>query len=421
MIIAIPYILFIIYMVCLRRPAKPTAFIGGLWLFVIWMLTFASHIDRSYAQADELYYSLAQFNNLLQNRSLWLFFNYVVSLTIDGDPIIYMRLLNLLFLLILYVISLNAFRTFSPITLALFLSYFACVAALNLRDILVFVSLLWYIHRFGPSCGRFTEQLGGARRTIFPAIVLFLLRPLQLAILYVSGFRVYYGAAIIAIGIVFLQTPIASKYFYNYAWHVQNLSESIEMRGEDKEGVDPEATLKNVVVWTVRFLAAPLPWSSVVRLFDDEVYEYGIIDLSVRALHRFVFYGFGFYLLFLWVRDPVQTKQIVQRYSYLLKFCILFSVVYAIFNFGGSHERVKMNVFLCVMYLVDRIKWETVREPLVHSPLLSRERRVMKSSLSALNSKLAQRRRRTIPSFNQWMNNKAPLVQRADKRDPRSR
>lgn len=346
----------IIFMVAVaRRGTLPiSALLGAMWLIALWVMTFGSHLANDFEQVDEIFFAETQASSIFANRSLWLMLNSITALTTD-EVVNHMRVLNLVFLLILYGIAVRVFRTFRPLTLALMLSYFACVAALNLRDTLLFIPLLILLDRYDLGQTRNQGALKMARAMGLPALLMFLLRPMQLGILYIATIRWHYAIPLFLVFITVLQTPIGERYLYNLSWHVSNFEQSVTDRGEDKVA-DARPTLRNITEWSARFIFAPLPWTSLQRIFVDQTYEYGQVDLTVRAGHRLILYGLALYLFYHLLKRPRWTLGVLLRYSYVIKFILIFSVVYAIFNFGGSHERVKMNVFIALLFLVDRLR-----------------------------------------------------------------
>lgn len=354
MIILAGLFLTFLLLIFRKRQSSVAELFGYVWLAAFWLVTFSSHVIRDFVQTDENYFAYEEVAIDLSNRGLWIALNYVFSL-MTNDVVTHMRILNLFFLFILYSVSVRVFRTLQPVTIAVLLSYFACVAALNLRDTLVFVALLMLLARIDVIMREGDIFAWTDSKLVLPSILMFLLRPFQLAILLVSTLRWYYLIIAIFVVILLLQSSLGSRYFYNWSWHFQNFEQSVVDRGEGKVD-DPRPTPANIINWSARFVLAPVPWTSVERIVVDETYEYGRFDLAVRAAHRIFLYSMFVYLILKLIKQPKLFVQLFDKYSFVIKFMLIFSLIYALFNFGGSHERIKMNLFLSMLFVVDRLR-----------------------------------------------------------------
>ena len=48
----------------------------------------------------------------------------------------------------------------------------------------------------------------------------------------------------------------------------------------------------------------------------------------------------------------------LRKNSFVIKFGFMFSIVYALFNLGASHERIKMTILILALFVVDRVRSE---------------------------------------------------------------
>lgn len=345
----------IVYLIVTRTKLPIEAYLGLLWLIGVWAMAFVSHLTTGFVASDELYYASANVDQLLSNRALWILLNQANSLFTD-DVIQAMRMVNLFFLCLLYITAVRCFRALSPLLLAFLMSYYGCIAALNLRDVAVHVGMLMFLVARGETGYGIRDQFHALYRTRYAMAFLFLLRPFQVVLLFVSGFRLHILALCFVIGIAFLQSPLGTRYFYNVAFYTQNFSEAISDRAELKELGDTRPSPRNIAYWMARFVFAPSPPSIVNRLvFQPETYPYGQIDLTFRMLNRFILYGLMLAILFHFMEAPRLVLSVMSANSYVLKFGFLFTLVYALFNFGASHERIKVTLLLLAIFLLDRI------------------------------------------------------------------
>lgn len=346
----------IIYLVGQRTTIGVQTWLGVAWLVTVWLLTFLDHRETGFVSPDEVYFATAKIESLLSNRVLWLATNKFVALT-SNDVIQTMRIFNVGFLILFYVVSTFAFRSFPPLLLAFAFSYASCVAALNIRDLAILFATVILIVALGRAGHKIDALLAMAWKRKLTILILFLLRPLMLLTLLASGLRI----RLLAVGalsvIGFLQTDYGTRSFYNYAYYAQNFDQGIADRAEEKELERTEPTVANIAFWTARFVFAPTPWSTVDRLVGSpETYSYGKVDLSFRTLNRFVLYLAMLALLYYVARYPSHVWRVLQDNSFVLKFAALFSLTYALFNFGQSHERIKFVILLLFFFVLDRIR-----------------------------------------------------------------
>lgn len=353
MIFAIPLLVLFIATMATKRFAWESA-AGLFWLVLVWLLTFYSHLSRDFIQTDELFFITNEHLSFIGRHALWALLNFGVAATSEY-PVYEMRFLNLIVLMYFYSVAITCFNSFRPFTVAVILSYFACVAALNLRDPLIFLALLLLLRNVEPESLNLRRFPVSLKKISVPVLLFMTLRPFQLVIYLVSLLRWYVGVSVLLIGLLALQTNIVQQHFYTITWNVNNFEESVMQRGAGKVE-DPQPTPANISAWTLRFLAAPLPWTSFTRVFTEDSYEYGRFDLAVRALHRLLFWGMCLQLLIYFARSPRRVYEHLSSYSHVVKFVAMFSILYAVFNYGGSHERIKMNVFLCTLFLIDRYR-----------------------------------------------------------------
>ena len=315
-----------------------------------------SHLTSGFVAKDEIFFATNEIRDLLSNRILWLLLNQVVGF-FTADLINSMRVLNLGFVILLYIVAVRGFLTFHPFIIALSLSYGSCVAALNLRDPAIFLGVVLFLLKRGECGDSLAEQLRALWKCRWSVLFLFTLRPLQALLLLLAGLRLYMMMGVIVVAVVFLQSPLGARYFYNLSYHTQNFSESVSDRAESKELSSTEPTPRNIALWTARFVFAPSPDAALGRLlFHAEGYEYGSVDLALRVFSRIALYSLFMAILLYALRAPGIVHKTFREHSFVLKFGLLYSLLYAVFNFGGSHERIKFTLVLLALYMVDRIR-----------------------------------------------------------------
>lgn len=359
MIFFIPLFFILTYIFFTKLRFSYGAYLGVLWLIAIWMMAASSHEMRGYFAKDEMFFATTEFESIFTNRALWLLLNEFVGLFSNQpeDIIRHMRIMNLSFLVIIYLYAIHAIRTIPPLILAFIMSYFACVAALNLRDILVLYCTLMFLEKralFGQSI---RDQFATLKSARWPVVLLFLLRPLQLTQLFLSGFKMMYLAVIMLVILAFLQTSFGTRHFYNYAYFYKNFEEIISEKANDKGFTGAKPTPTNIGYWTVRFVFAPTPASATMRFVSGaDEYEYGRVDLGVRVISRFSLFSCYVAILYYLLRYPAITMKVLHNNSFILKFGLIFSLTYALFNFGASHERIKLTLLILALLLVDRVR-----------------------------------------------------------------
>lgn len=356
MIAALFFLGIILFFAYARVKLPADALLGLVWLIGVWALTFASHYQTGFVSPDEIYFSTEKLDSLLQNRSLWLVINSATGLFTD-DIIFEMRIFNLGFVVLLYVLAVTRLRSIPPILIAICLSYAGCVAALNLRDVAILFVALHILTALGMSSSNIRDLIATTWREKSAVLFLFMLRPQMLILLLSSALRFRILVVIILGSVAFLQSGLGTKYFYNYAYYSQNFSTAIVERAEEKEYDRTEPNLVNIAYWTARFIFAPDPISSSRRLITEpETHPYGTFDLAIRTVSRFSLYTLLVLILHRAVTAPRRTWQVLSQHAFALKFGLLFSLLYALFNFGASHERVKMVVLVLLLYLFDKLR-----------------------------------------------------------------
>ncbi|GAA4226596.1 hypothetical protein GGQ68_004814 [Sagittula marina] len=360
MLIALsPLGLILAWLLISKRQFPVEVYLGLLWLIAVWTACYTSHEVRGFFAKDELYFAEQEMVGLLSNRFLWLFINHVVgmfSLTTE-QVVLNMRVFNLSVLILIYLYAVSTIRTLSPLLLAVMMSYFAAVAALNLRDPAILLGTWIFLNGRATLGHSIADQITALKAGRWGVVLVILLRPLQFAQLFISGFRLVYLAGILALALIVLQTSFGTRYFYNFAYFLNNFETVVAEKAEDKGLTSTQPTPRNIAFWTARFAFAPSPTSIAQRLLAaDPNYSYGRVDLAARAINRVALYGCFLALLFYGVRYRQITLQVLRRNAFILKFALLFSLTYAIFNFGASHERIKLNVLILVLMLVDRIR-----------------------------------------------------------------
>lgn len=335
--------------------------IGLLWLFAIWASTFFSHMTSGFISPDEVYFTAQKVESFFANRSLWLLINSAVSAFAD-DTVKQMRILNLGFLVLLYISAVTTFRTIPPLILAVCLSYAACVAALNLRDVAILLGTVHLLRPLGKVGHHILDTMQLLVKEKWAVLFLFLLRPQMAVLLVASTLRIRVLFVLFTATFLFLQTESGMRYFYNYSYYTQNFSAAITTRAEEKEYERTEPSVPNIAYWTARFVFAPDPISIASRLLTQAgEYKYGTFDLAVRTINRFVLYGLMLMILYQIARAPKAALGVLSDNLFAINFGVSFSLLYALFNFGASHERIKMILVVLLLYLFDRLRVELKR------------------------------------------------------------
>ena len=345
-------------MITKRIKITLTAYLGLCWLAIIWLIAYFLQLKSGYVSDDEVFFATREVDGFFSNRALWLLINQFTGLFTD-NIIETMRILNFGFVILIYLIAVRTLVTFHPLVLALALSYASCVAAFNFRDLAILLGVLVFLD--GRS--RFDQTLSGLVQLVrkHKALLLYLvmLRPLQAILLLASGLRWYLLMGGIVLTLAFLQTPLGSAYFYNYSYYTMNFTDEVSQKAESKGLVSTEPSLKNITLWTARFVFAPSPMSVANRVIsDDDSYPYGKFDLSVRALSRLSIYLLFLSLGYYFLRAPKVVMNTLRKNSFVIKFGFMFSIVYALFNLGASHERIKMTILILALFVVDRVRSE---------------------------------------------------------------
>lgn len=358
MIASIALVSFLLFfLIYLNKSLTSSSFfLGVFWLILVWLGSFLSYNLIEFTSSDEIYYSSASLTDNFPNRTFWIAINQVAA-QFGGDAIQNMRVINIFFLIFLYVLLVKHCYSISPFLLAILMTYFASIAALNLRDlaIIAITFLCFLTYSWRTSLREFGKTV--LSRPI-ALVVLFLLRPLQALMVVLSTFRFAVIIAIVSLGLVFLATNVGQRYFYNYSYFVQNFEDSVSERAERK-GVSVDVlSLENYAFWSARFLLAPPPHSAFQRIFSDDEYIYGKTDLVLRAIHRFLYYIVLLVMLSYLIRHSKLFLKVVRKNGHVVKFVTIYTVVYAIFNFGGSHERIKLMVFVLMIYLLHLLRCE---------------------------------------------------------------
>lgn len=361
MLTLFPFAIIATYLLATGRKFSLGAWLGLMWLVGLWMLVYTSHQMRGYFASDELYFATEPPGEVFSNRYLWLQLNRFVGLFSEQpeEIVVHMRVLNLSFLVVMYLYTVITIRTIPPFLLAIGMSYFASVAALNLRDILILLGTLMFLNTRVELGHSIRDQLTVLKRAPFACVLLILLRPLQFVQLFLSGFRLLYIGGIVLLLLTLLQTPLGSRYFYNLAYTFNNLETVVADRAENKGITGTRPTIDNITFWTARFVLAPSPISVTERLLSrDPNYAGGRVDLGVRVIHRFSLFSCYIAIFYYILRYRRTTIGVLKRNTFIIKFAFLFSLTYGIFNFGVSHERVKLTLLILVLILVDQIRLE---------------------------------------------------------------
>lgn len=328
---------------------------GLAWLFLIWAATFLSHQQSGYYASDELYYASARVDSFFLTRSGWIFLNGLIS-QFSSDTILWMRILNLGFLFLFFGSLVKSCKTIPPMLHAIFVSYVACIAALNLRDVAIYFFFSILLSKMQQAVNSVRGIGKIAYDNVWPFLCMLTLRPIQAMLVLLSVLRLHVIVLVVTAGLLFLQTDLGTRYFYNYAYFTQNFTEATQAKAERLMLSDGVPSLANVGFWTARFVFAPSPWSSLERLIvSPDSYEYGEVDLFIRTLSRASLYVLFIMILFRFAKSPKRAFEAIRSNSYLINFFMLFSLLYAVFNFGGSHERLKVNLLILTIFLLDRI------------------------------------------------------------------
>lgn len=360
MIVAIIYVVFILFLFLYLKKEKDGRLVFGLfWLTLIWFISFLVHFDSGFVASDEVFFSTESIDisEFKLNRSIWIAINMLVGVGTE-EVILHMRCLNLLTVLLLYIYCTKEMSTINPLFLALLMSYCSVVASLNLRDNLLLFGTLLLISRLR-SLDISWKGVSGYDSTLgWSALLVLGLRPLQLAFAVATQFRIIVLVPVIILSVMFLQTSYGKRYFYNYSYYSTNFATAFSDKSENINLKDANPTATNISYWSARFLFAPDPYSSVQRVFVDDDYVYGKFDLLVRAFHRVFYFSIMLWILFQCFRHRWLVVGLVRDNHSLLKFVVIYTFVYAVFNSGGSHERIKLMIYMILLLLLDYVKRE---------------------------------------------------------------
>lgn len=333
-----------------------TAYIGLCWLTSVWLLAYFLHLNSGFISKDEVFFATKEFEGVSLNRTLWLLINQFTGLFTE-NVIETMRVLNFGFVVLLYVTALRVFKTFHPLLLAFVLSYASCVAALNFRDVAIMLGLILFLDLRSNYDASLRDLVRMIIKGKWILLFLALLRPTQAVLLLASGLRWYQLLLASFLALTLLQTPIGNKYFYNFSYYTINFNEEVTEKAESKGLASTEPTLQNIAYWSARFVFAPSPISVASRVFSgSETYTYGAFDLSIRFINRLSIYGLFIGLIYYFIQAPLIFVNAVREKSFAVKFGFLFSLLYALFNFGASHERIKMTLLLVLLFILDHVR-----------------------------------------------------------------
>lgn len=345
-----------LWMVLKNIRLSTAGWLGIFWLIAVWQITYFSHLNSGFVAKDEYFFATKEIKDHLSNRALWILLNQITGL-FTQEVINTMRVFNLGFVILLYIVCLRAFSTIHPFIIALAISYVSCVAALNLRDPGILLGVVLFLVKRGEVGANLADQFYAFWRCRWSIVLLCTLRPLQATLLVLAGLKLYMIAGVMVLSVVFLQSPLGSRYFFNFAYHTQNFSESISDKAESKGLSSTDPTPSNIAFWMSRFIFAPSPGSILRRfLFEPDGYSYGRVDLGVRVINRSALYCLFLAIIVYTLREPSIVLKTFRDNSFVFKFGLLFSFLYAVFNFGASHERIKMTLVVLALYMVDRIR-----------------------------------------------------------------
>jgi len=123
------------------------------------------------------------------------------------------------------------------------------------------------------------------------------------------------------------------------------IDHKIDQKGVAYDGL----SWASFIEWCARFVLAPFPTSLLSRLTgggDD--YQFGGFDEIIRIYHRsvlYVLFASCFYYLIGHTKVFIGT---VKKMGPIFVFLGVYVATYALFNFGGSHERIKFMFFVCI-------------------------------------------------------------------------
>jgi len=342
---------------------KKELILGYFFISTIWTTNLLFNITRgTIAISDEFFYLEADLLHDFPARFIWLLLNHAALLDF-GEPILTMKLINLFFALGFFTFLSKHLTEIKANYLAIILAYLGIIASYNFRDILII--WLTFLMLFSLENCRQSKLFFLNKSITFPTILLglglTLLRPLQMLTIYLSNVKIKYlviGLAFFLVTFTFLSVYFKST-FYTFFWRIENidlyLTNRIEKKGFDIP--DTGLTPLSLFEWLMKFVLAPIPTSLLVRMFGGASvdYQFGAFDEAIRFFHRTFYYlilTFIFCCLFSKFRV---FKRVVKQHSGIILFIFMYSLTYAIFNFGGSHERIKFTVYIGILVIFNSL------------------------------------------------------------------
>lgn len=335
--------------------------IGYFIISIIWTVNLLNNAIRgAIAISDELFYLENDLFYGFPSRFLWLLLNKLAQLDF-GEPVLMMKLINLFFAFGFFTFLSKNLTEIPARYLAIMLVYLGILASYNFRDILIIWLTFHMLFSFENSRQSRLFFLDKSINyvTILYSLGLFLLRPIQMLTVYLSNVKFKY----FVIGIAFflatftLLSTYLKPIFYTFFWRLENIDTFITDKIDQKGVAYTGFTIMNVFEWFMRFILAPFPPSLLQRMLGGAAdgYQFGVFDEIIRFLHRTFYYLVLFYISYCMISKFNVFKKVLKKHSGIILFLFMYSLTYAIFNFGGSHERIKFTVYIGILVIFNSL------------------------------------------------------------------
>lgn len=354
----------------LVRRAPLRAWLGPL-IGLLFLCLFAAEMvfrGRPLFISDEVYYlTEGEFANITEvlDRYLWVVLNALVlryDWSFSGIPL---KLINLPILALLVAFLWRIFDRDRLVWLVpVVLPYIAYMATFNLRDTAIITATA--------GCVYFLDDRRLLHRLSFlPCLaIVYLLRPqvaflsavVWLAILMSSGLgRIAYGRvpwkAVVVVGggllvaLTLFAEPLLDRLVKYYVWYEYAFGEGFTDRALEQgleSGYLSASWQERIVLGVSQYTFAPLPTSLFVRALEGGSLQWGIVDDLVRVFHQTAYFGLLAYVLFRWRYWLHAVKALSRGQVMLLAAFVMYLPLYSVYQFGLTHQRVKIPFQLAV-------------------------------------------------------------------------
>jgi len=313
---------------------------------ILFVISYYSRISENIIISDELYFF--QNPEVGINRLLWI--KLAQFVTLIGGDVMALRFINLAFLVFFCAMVHVRFKNIPVLIIGFCLCYVPMIASLAIRDTLLLsliLVLLPYIN------GK--DSFGISPTATLALIAMSLLRPFLLVIILLSKIKLnvrslVFSTIMLVIFLYILSSLPGTRHYYDI---MLNLEDYI-LNKMDKKGLSvPDGIgLFNVIRWLINFYFGPSPLSLFYRIFGETTY--GTIDDIIRVIYKISLYGLYTFVLYFGLRKSHALYNTIKENYHLITFLVLYGFLYSIFNFGGSHERIKLIIPIVLLFIIDR-------------------------------------------------------------------